>query len=528
MMPYYAHGTVVRYLKQHPETSTTQRICFSQDIARGISYLHGRNVIHGDLKGDNVLVDMNLQCVITDFGMSVVKTASMSTQRKTQAIRWIAPERHSRGYTISKPLDVFAYAMTVYEIFSGLVPFQEEVDDMIVMQWIRDGERPDQGSIPDSIWSFLQPCWHPQSASRPTFETITQQLQEFMLEQGDPRPKQVPRLDSGVAPSQPGFFFPTDSGNVGSDEVPRDGVPMQAMYPTPEGGMTTDLSRSVLAMPAPPPPPAPPVPPIPAIPGIPAIPAIVQGVHRFVQATHEKVQGVHGFVQATHEMVHGVSGPSPETQKKMGAAERKMHAAELKMQAAELQMQAAQKKIQAAQVQVEQKRKKETVRGGSGSEPGMEQAASGALFTPFSPMTPMSPLTPLSPLTRATPLHSEPAALDDRSDEKTLTDPPTPPALTLWKSESASTTPDPTKDRNFVLDYKKGKLNIQLEGVVTQKGGKVTQVLEALGYTNVQEIPTKEEKLKLLGNLEGMQLSGVLSPMMGRLHDLTHMYHRLI
>ena len=61
-----------------PEDTTIHRewdlFRFMHEIAKGMEYLHGEGVLHGDLKGANVLVDDKYRCVISDFGQSEMKS----------------------------------------------------------------------------------------------------------------------------------------------------------------------------------------------------------------------------------------------------------------------------------------------------------------------------------------------------------------------------------------------------------------------------------------------------------------------
>ncbi|KAG8988059.1 hypothetical protein FRB90_002990 [Tulasnella sp. 427] len=124
--PFMPNGNVMDYIKSHPEA---RRTGFVHDVAAGMQYLHSRNFVHGNLQGGNVLVTTSLTACVSGFGMSKLKHDELSTssdeafkKRNSEALRpWMAPERFMGKLT--KPTDVWAFGMTVYEIFSGAPPF---------------------------------------------------------------------------------------------------------------------------------------------------------------------------------------------------------------------------------------------------------------------------------------------------------------------------------------------------------------------------------------------------------------------
>ena len=72
--PYYKNGSLVKYLKARTSLDNVDVLRMIHQIAKGMAYLHGKGVLHGDLKGANILVDDRGHCVIADFGQSELKS----------------------------------------------------------------------------------------------------------------------------------------------------------------------------------------------------------------------------------------------------------------------------------------------------------------------------------------------------------------------------------------------------------------------------------------------------------------------
>ncbi|KAG9046024.1 hypothetical protein FS837_005211 [Tulasnella sp. UAMH 9824] len=127
--PFMSHGNVMDYIRANPDAKRTSLV---HDIAAGMQYLHSRNFVHGNLQGGNVLVTSSLTACLSGFGMAKIKHDELSTstdeafkKRNSEVLRpWMAPERFMGKLT--KPTDVWAFGMTVYEIFSGGPPFNGE------------------------------------------------------------------------------------------------------------------------------------------------------------------------------------------------------------------------------------------------------------------------------------------------------------------------------------------------------------------------------------------------------------------
>lgn len=151
--------------------------------------MHSQNVVHGDLKARNVLIDDQGHALVADFGLAKFERVSIksaltqspsldSTPTKPKMVNivgtphWLAPECFVEG-GVTKASDMWAMGMTCYELFTdGQVPLVEIATDDLG-QRLLDGTRPNRvEAIPDFAWTIMERCWAHEPFTRPTFSQL--------------------------------------------------------------------------------------------------------------------------------------------------------------------------------------------------------------------------------------------------------------------------------------------------------------------------------------------------------------------
>ncbi|KAF8186919.1 kinase-like domain-containing protein [Mycena galopus ATCC 62051] len=181
--PWMPNGHILQFLETAPPD--TDRVCLILDVAMGLEYLHGKHVVHGDLKGTNILVTPSRRACVADFGLSSIVDAMSLRLHSTASpkggtARYQAPElllfpdipNHFES-------DVYAFGCVCYEMFTGKAPFHDVPRDVTVGIKVLEGFRPSRPEpmlISDTLWSLIQNCWEAKSCDRPSVSAIVQQL----------------------------------------------------------------------------------------------------------------------------------------------------------------------------------------------------------------------------------------------------------------------------------------------------------------------------------------------------------------
>ncbi|KAF9645426.1 kinase-like protein [Thelephora ganbajun] len=159
------------------------RLGLLRDVTNGLMYLHDQGIIHGNLRGVNILIDDNDCACISAFSLSTM-ASNRSFTGSSETIRWMSPEIFLFGKGPTKESDCYTLGMVIYEVLSGQVPFATIRSDDLVPQELFNRRRPSrpQGMegawFTDGLWEMLERCWRDRPSDRPGLDVVLRCLED--------------------------------------------------------------------------------------------------------------------------------------------------------------------------------------------------------------------------------------------------------------------------------------------------------------------------------------------------------------
>uniref|UniRef100_A0A8C7SZ38 receptor protein-tyrosine kinase n=1 Tax=Oncorhynchus mykiss TaxID=8022 RepID=A0A8C7SZ38_ONCMY len=182
---YMENGSLDSFLRRHDGQFTIiQLVGVLRGIAAGMTYLADLGYIHRDLAARNILVNSNLVCKVSDFGLSRVleddPDAAYTTSGGKIPIRWTAPEAIAyRKFSSSS--DVWSYGVVMWEVMSyGERPYWN-LTNRDVIKSVEEGYRlPAPMSCPGALHTLMLDCWQKDRNERPRFCQIVTVLDKLI------------------------------------------------------------------------------------------------------------------------------------------------------------------------------------------------------------------------------------------------------------------------------------------------------------------------------------------------------------
>ena len=180
-LEYISGGSVGSCLRKHGRFEEPVVKSMTIQTLRGLKYLHNESILHRDLKGDNILLDLDGTCKISDFGISK-KSDDIYRDDITNSMQgsvfWMAPEVvRTDGQGYSAKVDIWSLGCVVLEMFAGKRPWSREEAIGAIFKL---GSLHQAPPIPEDVQAsasmdglnFMYDCFQVNPLDRPTAKTL--------------------------------------------------------------------------------------------------------------------------------------------------------------------------------------------------------------------------------------------------------------------------------------------------------------------------------------------------------------------
>lgn len=156
ILEYMHNGTLDKYLSSHKATTLETRLRWAAEAAEAVEVLHSHNILHGDIKPGNLLLDANLNLKIADFGGSNLDNNPTELGEET---RYFIPRDEDWTKTWTVKRDLFALGCTIYAVMTGMDPWHDQDSDK-VRELFGAGSFPELTGVPCA--ETIERCWKQQ------------------------------------------------------------------------------------------------------------------------------------------------------------------------------------------------------------------------------------------------------------------------------------------------------------------------------------------------------------------------------
>lgn len=160
--------TLKKYIEEKGKLTVKEAVGISLQIANGLDAAHRNNIIHRDIKPQNILIARDGTAKVTDFGIAKAASSNTITANAMGSVHYISPEQARGGYSDEKS-DVYSLGVTMYEMLCGVLPFTGESAVAVALAHIQEDATPlaaMDGTIPKGLSNIVNKCMQKKTELR--------------------------------------------------------------------------------------------------------------------------------------------------------------------------------------------------------------------------------------------------------------------------------------------------------------------------------------------------------------------------
>lgn len=160
VMEYVDGITLKQYIDRNGRLPIKEATSIAIQVGQGIEAAHNANIIHRDIKPQNVLISREGKIKVTDFGIARTTTANTISRDILGSVHYISPEQ-ARGGQVDERSDIYSFGIVFYEMVTGQLPFDGDSTVTIALKHIQENVPLVSDiipSVPSSVVRIIEKC----------------------------------------------------------------------------------------------------------------------------------------------------------------------------------------------------------------------------------------------------------------------------------------------------------------------------------------------------------------------------------
>lgn len=177
--------TLKEYISKKGKLSVKEATSIAIQVSMGLEAAHNHGVVHRDVKPQNIIISTDGKVKVTDFGIARAASSNTISSNVMGSVHYSSPEQVRGGYSDEKS-DIYSLGITMYEMVTGVVPFEGDTTVAIAIKHLQEEMEPPSDYTPDLPFSLEQiifKCTQKSVDRRyPNMEEVIDDLKHSLVE----------------------------------------------------------------------------------------------------------------------------------------------------------------------------------------------------------------------------------------------------------------------------------------------------------------------------------------------------------
>lgn len=147
--------TLKEYIERKGRLSHKEVISIAIQMCTGIGAAHAANIIHRDIKPQNIIISRDGKVKVTDFGIAKATSSNTISTNAMGSVHYTSPEQARGGFSDAKS-DIYSIGITLFEMVTGEVPFNGDSTVSVAIKHLQEEITPPSEIVPDIPYSLEQ------------------------------------------------------------------------------------------------------------------------------------------------------------------------------------------------------------------------------------------------------------------------------------------------------------------------------------------------------------------------------------